>query len=179
MLNEIIGLIVDTAATVFAAAFLLRFWTQAVRVRPPDAIARFIFKASNWLVMPLRRILPGGGYDWASLIGAMLVAVIAVLPALWMTPHLNPKFVALIAIQQFLNWVFYGFMGLLVLEALFSWMNPQAPIAPFIAALNEPILRPIRRVIPPLGGLDLTVLIALVGLRVILMLLHWTLVSLL
>lgn len=179
MLNEIIGLIVDTAATIFAAAFLLRFWTQAVRVRPPDPIARFIFKASNWLVMPLRRILPGSGYDWASLIGAMLVAVIAVLPALWMTPHLNPKFVALIAIQQFLNWVFYGFMGLLVLEALFSWMNPQAPIAPFVAALNEPILRPIRRVIPPLGGLDLTVLIALVALRVILMLLHWTLVSLL
>ncbi len=178
MLNEIVGLIVDTATTIVAAAFLLRFWAQAVRARPPEPIARFIFKATNWLVLPLRRILPGSGYDWASLIGTMLVAVIAVLPALWLTSHLTPKFVALLSIQQFFNWIFYGLMGLLVMEALFSWINPRAPIAPFIGALNEPVLRPIRRLIPPFGGMDLSVLIGLVLLRVVLMLLNWTLVSL-
>jgi YggT family protein len=179
VLNEIISLIVDTAATVLAAAFLLRFWTQAVRVRPPEPVVRFILKLSNWFVLPIRRILPGfGGYDWASLIGVMLLAVVAVLPAILGTPHFGTKFVLLASTQQVLNWVFYGFMGLLVFEALFSWINPHAPMAPFIAALNEPLLRPIRRHIPSVGGLDLSVLIALVLLRVVLMLLSSALVSL-
>ncbi|RJX33580.1 MAG: YggT family protein [Oxalobacter sp.] len=176
-MNEIIGMIVDTAATVVAAAFLLRFWAQVARVRPPESFARFIFKASNWLVLPLRRILPNGRYDWACLIGTLLVAVISVLPALWLSDHFNPKFILLISIQQLMNWIFYGFMGLMVMEALLSWVNPHAPIAPFISGLTAPLLRPIRQLVPPLGGLDLSMLIGIVGLRVILMLINSTLVS--
>lgn len=171
MLMNIAGLIVDTAASVMAAIMLLRFWAQAVRVRPPDSVARFIFKASNWLVMPLRRVLPAiGGYDWASLVGTLLMAVIAVSSAIWATPYFSAQFVMLLSIQQFLNWIVYGFMGLLVLEVIFSWINPSAPLAPLIGALNEPLLRPLRRLIPPLGGIDLSVLFALILLRVALQL---------
>lgn len=179
MLANIVGLIVDTAASVVAAALLLRFWTQVVRVRPPDPIARFIFKLSNWLVLPLRRVLPGiGGYDWASLVGTMMIAIVAVLAAVWMTPYFSTQFILLMSIQQLLNWIVYGFMGLLVMEVIFSWINPNAPLAPFISALNEPLLRPLRRIIPTLGGIDLSVLVALVLLRVALQLTNTVLVSL-
>lgn len=178
VLNDIAGLIVDTVATVLAAVFLLRFWAQAVHVRPPEPVVRMIFKLSNWLILPLRRIIPPvGGYDWASLIATLFVAGVAVLSTAWMAAQLTPAFLLLATIQQIINWIVYGFMGLLVIEALFSWINPHAPLAPFISALNEPLLRPLRRLIPPLGGLDLTVLIALVLLRVVLKLSSSLLVS--
>jgi len=171
LLTNIAGLIVDTAASVAAAILLLRFWAQAVRVRPPDSIARFIFKASNWLVLPLRRVLPSvGGYDWASLIATMMMAVIAVSAAVWVTPYFSAPYILLLSIQQFFNWIVYGFMGLLVMEVIFSWINPHAPLAPFIGALTEPLLRPLRKLIPTLGGIDLSILIALILLRVVLQL---------
>ena len=178
MLNEVLGLIIDTAATVVAAAFLLRFWAQAVRARPPESIARMIFKLSNWLILPLRRVIPPvGGYDWASLAAALLAALASVGASAWMAGQDHPVFILLATLQQLINWIVYGFMGLLVMEALFSWINPHAPLAPFIAVLNEPLLRPIRRLIPSLGGLDLSVLIALVLLRIALILSHSLLVS--
>ena len=179
MLNQIAGLIIDTAATVFAAVFLLRFWAQAVGVRPPEQAAGFIFKLSNWLVLPLRQVVPPlGGYDWPCLIGTALAAVFAVLPVVWMTEHFNAWFVMLASTQQVLNWIFYGFMALIALEAIFSWVNPDAPLAPFVGALNEPLLRPLRSLIPPLGGIDLSMLVALILLRVVLQLLSSLLVSL-
>ena len=68
---SIVMLIVDTVASVLGGVLLLRFWMQAIRVRPPSTIAQFTFQLSDWLVRPLRRVVPGiGGYDWASLIGA-------------------------------------------------------------------------------------------------------------
>jgi YggT family protein len=57
-------------------------------------------------------------------------------------------------------------MALLVIEAIFSWVNPHAPLAPLVGALNDPLLRPLRRVVPPLGGLDLSMLVALILLQI-------------
>jgi YggT family protein len=162
----ILQLIVDTAASVVGGVLLLRFWMQAIRVRPPMSIAQFIFTLTDWLVRPLRRLLPGvGGYDWASLIGAFLIVLVAsslMFLAGWTGPA-----VVLYAVFRFLNWIIYGFMGLLIIEVVFSWINPYAPLAPFVRALNDPLLRPLRRVIPPVGGLDLSVLVALILLQII------------
>ena len=78
MLDSVLTLIVDTVAIVLAGALLLRFWMQAVRVRPPMELAQFTYQLTDWLVRPLRRVLPGaGGYDWASVIAAFLVALVA------------------------------------------------------------------------------------------------------
>jgi len=75
---SILKLIVDTAAGVLGGVLLLRFWMQLIRVRPPSSVAQFTFTLSDWLVRPLRRIVPGmGGYDWASLLGAFLVVLAA------------------------------------------------------------------------------------------------------
>jgi YggT family protein len=162
----ILQLIVDTVAGVIGGVLLLRFWMQVTRVRPPASIAQFTFTLTDWLVRPLRRILPGvGGYDWASLIGAFLVVLVAstvLLLAGW-----SGQGVLLYALFRFLNWIIYGFMGLLIIEVIFSWINPHAPLAPFVHALNDPLLRPLRRMIPPVGGLDLSVLVALILLQIV------------
>ena len=75
---DIVQLIINAAATIIGGVLLLRFWMQAIRVRPPQSVAQFIFTLSDWLVRPLRRIVPGvGGFDWASLIGGFLIVLLA------------------------------------------------------------------------------------------------------
>jgi YggT family protein len=161
----ILQLIVDTAAGVLGGVLLLRFWMQVIRVRPPAPVAQFTFTLSDWLVRPMRRVVPGtGGYDWASLIGAFLVVLVA--SSVMLLGGASGQGVVLFALFRFLTWILYGFMGLLIIEVVFSWINPHAPLAPFVRALNEPLLRPLRRVIPPVGGLDLTVLVAFILLQI-------------
>ncbi|GAB3399203.1 YggT family protein [Massilia agilis] len=163
---SILQLIVDAAASVLGGVLLLRFWMQVTRVRPPAPVAQFTFTLSDWLVRPLRRIVPGmGGYDWASLIGAFLVVVLAT--SVLLLQGASGEVVFLMAVFRFLNWIIYGFMALLIIDAVFSWVNPNAPLAPFISALNYPLLRPIRRVVPLIGGIDLSVLVALLLLQVV------------
>ena len=162
----ILQLIVDTVAGVLGGVLLLRFWMQDIRVRPPASIGQFIFTLSDWLVRPLRRVVPGmGGYDWASLIGAFLVVLVA--SSVLLLAGFSGQAVLLYALYRILTWIIYGFMGLLIIEVIFSWVNPHAPLAPFVHALNEPLLRPLRRVIPPLGGLDITVLVAFILLQIV------------
>ena len=162
----ILKLIVDAAATILGGVLLLRFWMQAIRVRPPASVAQFTFTLSDWLVRPLRRIVPGvGGYDWASLIGAFLVVLLATSVILITGAAFED--VLLLALYRFMSWIIYGFIALLIIEAIFSWVNPQAPLAPFVRALNDPLLRPLRRVVPLVGGLDLSLLVALILLQIL------------
>lgn len=170
MLNSILTLVVDTVAAILGGVLLLRFWMQVVRVRPPSAFGQFIFQLTDWLVRPLRRLLPGvGGYDWASLIAAFLVILLAVAIQLALFTGFSVELLVLMSLIRFFEWVFYGFMGLLIIEAIFSWVNPHAPLAPFIRALNDPLLRPLRRFVPLIGGIDLSPLVALILLRIALM----------
>jgi YggT family protein len=167
VLYSIFTLIVDTVASVLAGVLLLRFWMQVVRVRPPASVAQFTFQLTDWLVRPLRRVLPGiGGFDWASLIGAFLIAVLSTVLDIWLVSQLSVQTVLLLSVLRLVQWVFYGLMGLIVIEAIFSWVNPNAPLAPFVQALNEPLLWPLRRIIPLIGNIDLTPLVALILLRV-------------
>ena len=167
MLNSILTLIIDTVAGMLAGVLLLRFWMQAIRVRPPNSVAQFIFQLSDWLVLPLRRVLPGlGGYDWSSLLGAILVALIATAIEVAVIAGFNPNLILLSSLVCLLQWVLYGFMGIILIGAVFSWVNPHAPLAPFIASLSEPLLRPLRRVLPLIGSIDLSPLVALILLQV-------------
>jgi YggT family protein len=168
VLHGIFTFIVDTVAGLFAGFLLLRFWMQALRVRPPMGLAQSVFQITDWVIHPIRRLIPGfAGYDWASLIAAFLVALLAMTLEYVLVPQVSFPLIALLAVFRMLQWILYGFMALLVLEAVFSWVNPHAPFAPFIRALNEPVLSPLRRIIPVLGGIDFSTLVALIGLQVI------------
>jgi YggT family protein len=172
LLYSIVGLIVDTLAVLIGGILLLRFWMQAVRVRPPYSLGHFMFQLTDWLVKPLRRLLPGvGGYDWASLVGAYLVALAAIAVRLGMIGALDLQPLLLLPLLRLAQWIIYGFIGLLLIEVIFSWVNPHAPLAPLVRALNEPLMRPLRRVIPPLGGIDLSPVAAFLILQIALMLL--------
>jgi YggT family protein len=164
----IFNLVIDTAATIIAGLLLLRFWIQAVRVRPPMSLGQFMFRLTDWLVLPLRRLLPAlGGYDWASLIGACLITLVsmavqlggrsafAVEPWLWLS------------LLSLVHAIAYGFIGLVILEVILSWVNPHAPIAPTVRALTDPVLAPFRRILPSIAGVDLSPILAFLALRIL------------
>lgn len=167
MLYNLFNLVINMVAGLFAGVLLLRFWIQVVRVRPPQQIAQFTFQLTDWLVKPLRRAIPGaGGLDWASMLGAYLVAFLCT--ALKMGLFLNTVLgsIFLLALFNLMQWAIYGWTALLFLEVVFSWINPHAPLAPFVRSLNAPLLSPIRRMLPPLGGLDLSPLVLFLLLQI-------------
>ena len=178
MLQNIFSLIVNAVASVLGGVLLLRFWMQMIRVRPPLSIGQFLFQVSDWLVRPLRRLLPGiGGIDWATLIGAFLMALAAIAVDIWALSAFSFSAVFLLALLRLFQWIFYGFMAALIIDAVFSWVNPQAPLAPFVRALNDPLLRPLRRIIPLIGNIDLSPLAALLLLQIALRIVSTVLIS--
>lgn len=179
MLYSILTLIVDTVASVLGGVLLLRFWMQAIRIRPPNSISQFIYQLTDWLVLPMRRILPGvGGYDWASLIGALLIAFASMTIDVALTSNFAWQTIGFLTLLRVVEWIFYGFIGMIFLEVIFSWVNPHAPLAPFVHALNDPLMRPLRRIIPLIGNIDLTPLVALILLRIALQLVSELLIRL-
>jgi YggT family protein len=178
VLHSIFMMIVDAVASILAGVLLLRFWMQVVQVRPPASVGQFVFQLSDWLVKPLRRIVPGvGGYDWASLLGAFLVVLLSIIAAVGFVSGFGFQPIILLTLVRFFQWILYGFMATLIIEAVFSWVNPYAPLAPFVRALNEPLLRPLRKVVPLIGNVDLSPLVALILLQIAIRLISSLLLS--
>jgi YggT family protein len=167
VLYSIFIMIIDVVASLLTGILLLRFWMQVVRVRPPLSLGQFMYQLTDWLVKPLRKVLPGlGGYDWASLLGAFLIVVLSILASVGVTTGFAPEFIFWMSLLRFVSWILFGFMALLIIEAVFSWVNPHAPLAPIVRALTEPLLRPLRRVVPLIGNVDLSPLVALILLQI-------------
>ena len=168
MIYAILNLVIDTAATVLASLLLFRFWMQAVRVRPPFAMGQFIFRMTDWLVLPLRRMLPGvGGYDWASLVATVLVALGSMAFQLGARSAFAVEPWLLLSMLSLVHWIAYGFIGLIIIEVIFSWVTPDAPLAPMVRGMTEPLLRPFRRVLPAIAGVDLSPILVFLALRIL------------
>jgi YggT family protein len=165
---DIVSILLEAVAGLIGGVLLLRFWMQAIRVRPPGNLAQFIYELTDWLVKPLRRIVPGfGGYDWASLIGVLLILGILASFSAWLTNSFVWSVILKIALIDLLRWIYYGLIGIMLLGAVFSWVNPHAPMAPFVQALSDPLLRPLRRIIPLIGNVDLSPMIAMIVLYIL------------
>lgn len=161
---ELLHIIIDTLASVLGSALLLRAYMQRVRVGGRNPLSTFVFALTDRLVLPLRRVIPGrGGVDWASLIAAFALAALEVmlvsLVALALSGgvlSLNATGIAMTALLLVLRWALYLALFVTVLGAILSWVNPHAPIAPVVDALSRPLLMPFRRVLPLIGGVDLS-----------------------
>jgi YggT family protein len=171
LLNVAFGLLVYTA--------LLRFIMQAMRAPFRNPVGQAVTVLTDWAVKPLRRILPGyRGYDWASLVVAWLlqVAWLAALMALTasmdaMLSGTTAGFVAAFALIELFKAALWIVIVAVFAQALLSWVAPDGPLAGVLNALTFPLLTPIRRIIPPLGGvLDLSPLIVIVLAQLVLML---------
>ena len=167
--------VLETVFGLFALAALMRFYAQALRAPFRNPVANFVVALTDFAVKPLRRIIPGAlGLDVASLVVAwltqvlLLIAVYAlVAPSVLAFGGFWPV-VALLAMVKVLKLSIYLLMGVVIIVALMSWLNPYHPIRPFFDALSRPFLRPLQRVIPLVGGVDLSTLVLLLILQVVL-----------
>jgi len=152
--------LIDTLFSLYITAVMLRFLLQLVRANFLNPVSQFLVKVTNPPLKPLRRIIPGlAGIDMASVVLLMslqmlkLVSIGLLLGLSWTAPSL-----AVISLGELINLVLNIFMIALLIQVVLSWVNPGAsnPITAVLYSLNEPVLRPMRRIIPPISGFDLS-----------------------
>ncbi|MCS6766669.1 MAG: YggT family protein [Candidatus Protistobacter heckmanni] len=166
MLGDITRLLIEVLFTLFGATLVLRFWIQAVRLQPYNPLSQGVMQITNWLVMPLRRMIPGvRGYDWATAVAAWLAALVYV-SLLSMSFGLSPRSL-LAAVFTVLLWSAKLVFWLTLLSAILSWINPSAPVMGALHTLLGPFLNPIRRILPQAGGLDFSPIVLLVLMQIV------------
>lgn len=177
MLIEILALLLGTAAQLMTLALLARVWMQWARASFRQPLGQFLLTVTDWAVRPLRRWLPGlWGIDWASVLAAWLVqlAYLAIMTSLTGLLHVGAGAVlgvALWALLAVVKSLVYLLMGVIIIAALLSWVNPYSPLGSLFETLSRPLLAPVRRFLPPVGGIDLSPLVALLLLQVVLIML--------
>lgn len=176
--------LLDTFFFFLVAAALLRAWMNYQRIHMSAQPGRLVIAVTDWLVAPVRRILPStlvqSRLDWGSLMAAFLLALayggLWLILASTLTPvQASPAAMLLaiptLAIKLLLRTLLQGLMILLLLYAVLSWVQPHSPVLGVLDRLCAPVLRPVRRLLPTVGGVDLSVLVLIILLQVGLMLL--------
>jgi YggT family protein len=175
-------LLLETAGSLLATACVLRAiaWWQQLSARNP--IMQFVLAVTDWIVKPLQRVLPASRrVHWASLAAGLLLALglSFIYSTLMLARGPMPGGVILVGLFWLGKWTIYLVIGLVLLQAVLSWVNPHAPMAPVVDHLTRGFLGPIRRVVPLIGGVDLSPLLLVVAAQALLMLLESALASLL
>lgn len=167
--------LVDTLATLYIAVILLRLLLQLTRGDFRNPIGRAIVQVTNPVVLPLRRVLPPAGkVDTACVVAVVLCTVLK----LWVLSLLFSPAVPGVALL--VRWTFVDLAQLVLrtyqfsifVNALLSFVAPvnYSPAQSLLHSICEPVLRPFRRVIPPIGGIDLSPLWALLVIQALLIL---------
>lgn len=170
MFTDAAQFLVRTAFDLLACAFFMRFWLQWARVPFRNPFSQFLVKVTDFAVRPLRRVIPGlFGLDWASLVLFLAAELLMVLGVNWIGGYpfmlagfeVLPGFL-LLSLASALRLGLYLLIGFVLIQAILSWINPFSALAPVFYALSRPILAPFQKIIPPVGGVDLSPLAAII-----------------
>ncbi len=173
MLGDALSFLLDALVQPFAAVLLFRFhavWLQAPMRNP---IGEFLMAITDFMVLRARRLLPPlWRLDSATLLLAFVFEFVYLGAMLWAQGYAYETFplAALLAwtAVKLLKISIYLLIATLLAEAILSWVNPHTPLAPMLAAVNRPFLQPLRRRIPLVGNVDLSVLVLFIICQLIL-----------
>ena len=172
MLYQIVSLLLEVVVGFLSGACLLRLYMQYMRipmsVRSGNPLGRFVFALTDWIVLPLRKVIPAiGALDTSSLVAALLLQF-AEFGLLWLLVGAAGGFfsVPILAVFGLLRMAISGMTGAVIIYAVLSWVSTQSVIADVMERLVAPLLMPIRRVLPLIGGIDLSPLVLLVILQI-------------
>lgn len=172
MLSQALLFLLDAIVQPFAAVLLFRFhavWLQAPMRNP---IGEFLMAITDFAVLRARRFVPRvRGVDTATLLLAFVVEFVYLSLFVLLQQSFDTfPLTGLLAwtAVKLLQLSIYLLVGTLIAEAILSWVNPHTPIAPMLHAVNRPFLQPLRRNIPPVGNVDLSVLLLLIICQLIL-----------
>jgi len=178
MIGNILNFVIDIVFLLFGIALILRAWAYAIRLHPFNPYSQAVVRATDWMVQPLRKaVRPSGKVDWPSLLACWITAFVYLL-ATWIVltgqlPPVQSLLPALLSsLLTMLRWVFNLILWLTLIQAVLSWVNPLAPVMPVLHMLTAPLLDPIRRALPTLGGIDFSPLVLLVLAQIAMMVLQ-------
>jgi YggT family protein len=160
--------LIETLFDLYIIVLMLRFILQQVRADFYNPISQFIVKATAPVLNPARKIIPGiGGIDLATIIVVVLF-IAAKIFIIALLAGYSPTLPALIltGIRDFISLALNIFIFAIVIQAILSWINPDPynPVSGLLFSITRPVLEPFRRIIKPVGGLDLSPLFALIAL---------------
>jgi YggT family protein len=169
--------LIGTITDLYVTAILLRLLLQWVRADFYNPLSQFLVKITNPVLVPARRIIPSvGKLDTASVV-IMLLLELAQLVAISLLSKTDFgfQFLLLFAIRKLLVTLLLTYFVLIIARVIVSWLANQSrhPLIPLLYQLTEPVLRPFKRFLPAMGGIDLSPLLALIALRFLLHLLGW------
>lgn len=168
--------LVQTILGLYILAVLLRFLLQLVRADFYNPLVQVLVKITNPPLIPLRRVIPGfGGIDVAGvvlLLGLQLLELVLV--GLILDVSFSLPGLLIMSIAELLVLVLNVFLVAIIIQVILSWVNPgtYSPFTALLDHLTEPVLGPARRILPPIGGLDLSPILVLVGIQLLKMLLY-------
>lgn len=168
MLFDIFNFLLDVVVGLISGACLLRLYMQAQRIPFGNPIGQMVFALTDWIVLPLRKAMPTKGrWDWPSLIAAFLLQLAQVL-VMWALLGAKGAVLALpwLALCGLAKVALTGMMGILIVFAILSWVQPYSPISGVLQRLSDPLLSPIRKLVPLIGNVDFSALIGLIALQV-------------
>lgn len=178
MLGELLAMLIETIGGFFVMLLIVRAVMRWMRISFINQIGQFILHLTNWVVVPAQKLVPAAGrLDLACLLPAWLLEALIVLLSAWVRHGALGvsggvlMAVLTIAVFELVKTALYLLIGVVLLAAILSWVNPYSPLAPTLNMLARPFLRPIQRVLPPISGIDLSPLVLLLVLQVMLFLL--------
>ena len=172
-LNYLVSTIID----LYIAAIMLRLLLQWVRADFYNPLCQFLVKATNPVLVPARRIIPSiGRLDTASVVVMLLLELIQLVIINQLSQAgFDLQFMLLFALRKLVVTLLMTYFVLIIARVIVSWIGSQSrhPLIPLIYQLTEPVLRPFSKLVPPISGVDLSPLFALIALRFLLLLLGW------
>ncbi|HGJ5881921.1 YggT family protein [Arsenophonus sp.] len=162
---QFLTFIVPTIIQLYIIILLLRVWMQWVRADFYNPFSQFVVKTTQPIVGPLRRFIPAiGAIDTATLLVAYILTIANILFVMWATNTLALISIALLPISfiQLLTYAGKLVFWLILIRAILSWISQgRNPIDYMLMQLTEPLMSPIRRIIPAMGGLDFSAMIVM------------------
>lgn len=149
-------------------ALMLRFLLRATHADWRHPIVGFTAKVTNPICFPVNKVLPAKGrWDFAALITATIIQTLFVLFIGWMTEReFGIAFITLASITEVLNQLLDMMFWLIIIQVILSWVSPQYnPNTAIFNQITDPILAPFRRLIPPIGGMDLSPIFAILAIK--------------
>jgi YggT family protein len=170
-----LGFLVSTLFGLYILMVMLRFLMGWVRADFYNPISQFLVRLTNPVLAPLRQVIPPAGrVDMATVLLLLLLQMLELLILSWLKGAHVP-FIGLLvwALAELLSLALNVFLFSILIQVILSWVSPGTynSVSSILYSLNEPLLTPVRKFLPPMGGIDLSPLVVIIGIQVLKMLL--------
>ena len=173
-LNNPLAFLVETLFSLYILAVMLRFLLQLARADFYNPVSQFLVKITHPILRPMRRAIPSfHKFDTASVVLMLVLQVVSVLLVQWIYgAHPGIGTVAVLSVAELISLALNVILVAIIIEVIVSWINPHGynPALALVYSITEPVLRPARNLLPPMGGFDFSPLVVLLAIQVLKML---------